>query len=73
MLYQIKSILDNNYEKINIYKEKLDHLRETYSDLLYTGRSRLEINTISFVLFANAVNYNKSGLNSMWALLSSVD
>ncbi|RNA05333.1 hypothetical protein BpHYR1_042709, partial [Brachionus plicatilis] len=66
------NILDKNYEKIIIYKEKLDHLGETHSDLLYTGRNRLEINTISLVLFADAVNYNKSGPNSMWALLSCV-
>ncbi|CAF0947297.1 unnamed protein product [Brachionus calyciflorus] len=70
---QIKIILDNNYDQMVTYKNKLEHdLNLECDDIMSGSLYRFETNTINLVLFADGVSYNKSGINSMWVILSQI-
>ncbi|CAF0888461.1 unnamed protein product [Brachionus calyciflorus] len=70
-LNQIYTILDNYYENILSYKSKM-FMEKNWTDIM-SGKSYVfEENTINLILFTDGVTYNKSGINSMWAILSAI-
>ncbi|CAF1044996.1 unnamed protein product [Brachionus calyciflorus] len=71
--FQLSVILDNHYEKMVSYQKHLKSIKEScYIDVTSGLSYEYDPNLISLILFADGVQYNKSGANSIWVLLSSI-
>lgn len=68
---QIHTVLSCHYESIVKYKHELSRNAEI-KDICNGSNYKLEENTITLILFVDAVTYTKSVANSMWAMFSEI-
>jgi hypothetical protein len=71
---QINVVLQSHYNTIIEYKYKLQHLKSQglITDICNGSEYELKENTITLLLFTDAVTYTKSVANSMWAIFSCI-
>ncbi|CAF1026554.1 unnamed protein product [Brachionus calyciflorus] len=70
---QIKNILNNNFDTIFKYQEKIRSLKQdTIVDISSGEKFNYSPDTISLILFIDSVNYTKSNNFSQWFLLSQI-